>query len=355
VPLPLAHFKKEAKDILKKTGIKDSLYIGKDTIFLVYIDSTRLQPAISLDVFFEFSGSDVLSMELIPFELDFITENDDSLAIDIFKEIKPKGSKLYFSEPMFTCLIRNYIGSNTDLHVEYIRAIGEEGTQDAIFNNNTSSCIIKLPEAPEPYAYTEKLEFFDKDNGALDQLFLVDPDYIKYRFRAEVLPPDDGNPHFIVKDKYIDITYEAKLPIAFNPGTRLVNNDTLSLNLSDTGILENIDDFTLWMKFSNKLPAVTELEIVFLDENKQRIPEFKEKDFMIDASEVNINGYAEEGKVVSDLEISFTPEERQKLEKINYIIINYIVRSKDDRKANLHPSDYIEFKMEAYSKINIEL
>jgi hypothetical protein len=150
-----------------------------------------------------------------------------------------------------------------------------------------------------------------------------------------------------VKDKYIDLGYEVKIPLTFGGGTKLAGADTLDFDLSGESFVSNLDELKLWIDYENGIPMEVRLDIEFLDENKDKINSLG-KNFAMAASSASS---ASKGSFV----FQFEKTEFDNAKKAHYVILKttLAVSAGENSEFSIRPSNYIKMKLSAYSKINI--
>jgi hypothetical protein len=151
-----------------------------------------------------------------------------------------------------------------------------------------------------------------------------------------------------VKDKYIDLGYEVKIPLTFGGGTKLAGADTLDFDLSGEKFVSNIDEMTLWIDYENGIQMKARLDIQFLDESKKKI-EGIDKYFEMPAS--SSSSAASKGSFT----LKLNKNEADKAKKARDIILKTTleVAPGENNEFSIRPSNYINLKLSAYSKVNI--
>jgi hypothetical protein len=196
---------------------------------------------------------------------------------------------------------------------------------------------------------------FDRTNGSTHELFSIAPERIACDFGVTLDVPDDGKHHFIVNGKYIDIDYELKIPMTFGPGTQLTSADTIKFDLSGEGFVNSLDELTLWINYENSLRTAIDLDVLFLDEYNNIIPSIR-KNFHINAAPSSRATTKElfDGNPATGLfTLKFNKNEIDDAQKARYVILKSTLKTSGNEDVNIHPKDYINFKLSAYSKVNI--
>jgi hypothetical protein len=349
--LPIGTLNTGIIDFLKGAGIEDQLQIGTDTIYVIYKGSMPLNLVSHID----FGNTNIIYN--IPANIRFsFDEVTSSIDIDIFKNLASKGNVLNLFNPQIHCTMHNYIGADITVNINSITSEGNGEQRQAEFSNGRN--IINIGSAPATNEYTAKKEIFDRANGNIHKLFENSPERISYDFSVDLTVPNDGNPHFIVKDKYMDVEYEVRIPLTFGSGTMLANADTLDFDLSGEGFINNIDNLKLWVDYANSLRATVDLDILFLDEYKREIPSIT-KHFQMAAAPASGRAIQRElpissiPPVTGTFKLSFNSNEFDDAQKAQYVVLKSILKTGNNESVNIHPADYINLKLSAYSKVNI--
>jgi hypothetical protein len=354
--LPIGNLKTGVNDFIKGAGIDDPLQASSDTLYFVYRSSISLSPSIPV---LDFDDNGV--MDNIPADIQFTIDGGRAdLAVSLFRNLESRGSALYFSNPKFYFTVHNYIGTDITVDINRIFSYNSRtGQQEtAVFDSEGSTSYrINVASAPAPHEYSVSNELFDRTKGRTDKLFSIAPERISYDLGITFDVPDDGNHHFLVRDKYVDIEYEIRIPFTLGPGTRLANVDTLEFDLSGEGFVNNIGNLTLWADYKNSLQTTIDLDFVFLDEYKHEIPDITRHFHMNAAPSVTRDVMPRPARQVAtgDFELQFNENEFDNARKAKYVILKSILRTDNQGNddVNIHPQDYIDLKLSAYSKINL--
>ncbi|MDR0385569.1 MAG: hypothetical protein LBH60_05790 [Prevotellaceae bacterium] len=356
--LPIGTVNTYIIDLIRSAGIEDPLITcdGNDTIFIEYEGS---MPLTTSDL--DFAGGDIITD--IPEGINFsFGETTASIDIDIFKNLAAGGSVIILSNPQIYFTMRNYMGVDITVDINGIKSEGNGQSKSAVFSNGATSYSIDIEGAESQGKYSERTEIFNRTNGRMNELFAIAPERILYDFGVTLTVPDDGKPHFIMKDNYIDVKYKLRAPLTFGPGTRLAGADTLDFDLSGDGFVNNIENLTLWIDYVNSLRTTVDLDILFLDEYKREIPGITRHFHMNAAAATAVastkdnyapgpGGQPAAGK----FSLSFNRNEFDDAQKAKYVVLKSIMvtdnRSNGD--VNIHLLDYIKLKLSAYSKVNI--
>lgn len=290
---------------------------------------------LDMNIFWGFLGNVVYSSEA------------DTIRLNFFNDVVPEGSKLYFSNPTVICKVLNYVGMSSTFYVNYAKAWSNDGLEQvfADFNGSPNYSFV-LDAAPQINQASENIEIFDRDNGGTNQLFLINPTYLSYSFsNSPILIP--GQNHFIVRNKYVDVAVEAKLPFHFDEGTFLITNDTMDLDLTGEDAIEDVKKMEVRIKYENFLPAAIKLDAVFLDEFYQPITSLNKK-FDVPAPTIDSEGYSTK-QSEGFLYINFIESDFADVTRVKYIQLKTRTVAFDSTsKMKFRPDDYIHVKADLY-------
>jgi hypothetical protein len=272
----------------------------------------------------------------------------------IFNALKKTASTLQFSDPSIKCDIYNYIGLGGTLTIDHIEtAAGNAPVHQAIFDGNKKTYNITLEQSQKPNTSAgRKTVQFDKNNGQIDQLFFGDkhPDSIRYAFSFQ---SNDAPGFLVVKDsKYIDVIAEARLPLTFNAGTVFNNNDTLDMDLSGSGPIQDIGNIVLWFDYENRFRVGVDLNIKFLDEKGNELPTLARHEKMEAAQWTNVaNAQPKQGTI----RIDFDEDILNDLRKTRRIVLATQTKTSGQQTGvSIHPQDYFQVGLSVYSKFEIK-
>jgi hypothetical protein len=342
--LPLGTFETEIMDLIKESGIpEDVLEVRGDTIYIVYEGSMSLKPDGTIP-----GLTNGEPLRPIPPGITLTFEGgQQEIEIDAFRDLASSGSALYPANPQVILGIKNYIGAEIDIDVNEISSYGNGSQKHATFGNGVTSYKIHVGGANVPNEYASQSVTFDKTNGKLDELFSIAPDLLSYDFSVDLNIPNDGKDHFIVGGKYVDLDYEIRIPLTFGARTKFVSDDTLDFDLSGDSFVSDLDELTLWIDYENGVRMTVNLDIVFLDENEDVIPNVK-RSFELKTAEAN-------QPAKGSNTFNFDKSEFEAAKKARYAILKTILKVDADGTAvNIRPTDYISLKLSAYSKVNFK-
>ncbi|MDR2626908.1 MAG: hypothetical protein LBC40_02625, partial [Dysgonamonadaceae bacterium] len=272
-------------------------------------------------------------------------------------------SALLFANPSFKCEVHNYIGIGATLTVENIQtyiAGNSSSYVAAYFNNEKPTYPIVLPPAPKPdnESSGKTTVLFDKNNGQIDQLFFRDPppNHIDYNFS---IIPSTGDGFFVKGGKkYIDVIVDARLPLSFNSGTRVYSVDTLELDLTTDIDLSAGQKFALFLDYENRFCVGLDLDVQFMDENKNPIPSLAQKNTM-EAADTWTN-IANAKPKTGSIQFVFEGNQLNDMKKVKYVAFKSDAKTagfgnpNSTETVNIHPDDYIKFTISAFGKFEIK-
>jgi hypothetical protein len=344
--LPIGTLNTNIIDFIRGAGTGDPLQIeiSADTVYIVYKDLMSLNPVSSIP---GLENADVITD--IPAGIRFAFDGGTAdIGMNLFKNLAAGGSILILANPIVYCTMRNYIGADVTIDINSVISEGSDQQKWAKFDNGNTGYSIDLGSAPEQNSYSSRNEIFDRTNGQMHELFSIAPELISFDFSVNLAVPNDGNPHFIVKDKYVDMAYEVRIPLTFGPGTQLVNADTLAFDLSGEGFINNIDNLTLWIDYTNSLRTTVDLDVIFLDGYRREIQGIT-KLFHMDAAATATQS------ATGLFPLTFDGNEFDNARKAQYAILKSVIKTdnQNNGSVNIRPADCINLKLSAHSKINI--
>jgi hypothetical protein len=312
--------------IAKKANFNHEVVVEGDTLFLLYNKT--------LNVYAD-KGAKV-----------------ETQTINIFDDIidgDGEGSVLYFSNPIFNCVVENDGDSQAELIINYVKGIRDSDTLGAVFNNRKDSTIMYIAGK-----HTDSTRF-DRDNGETNRIFrvgqypYVGPNETKYQFTLNKTGVDS-----------VHIDMRAKLPMTFDAGSRLVFKDTLPINLTASDVIsDNIETLIIRINYTNKLPLSGVIDVIFLDENNLPIAELDprsstlEKAGLTDIRIQNFNAGIATTEKTGKMYITFDKAEWEAAKGIKSILFKTTLANPDE---NIHfrPQDFLKLKVDFYMKGNIK-
>jgi hypothetical protein len=355
ITLPIGTINTSIIDFIEGAGI-NNFEVKSDTIYIVYEDNMSLDPQLTIN----YGGLDVITLPSpsyglpLGFNIPFgFSGGNGSIDIDVFKDLAASGSVLRPSDPRIYCTIHNYLGANININIDGITSYNENGErEDAIFSGGSTSSVISVGSAPAPNSETVHKVIFNKINGEMNRLFSNSPERLFFDFNVNLAVPENG---FIVKDKYIDLDYKVEIPMTFANGTQLAYADTLEFDLSGEDFINDLDELKLWIDYENRLQASISLNILFLDKYKNVIPGIAKENLTMNAAPPYSgtdmqNAPPTKGSLNP---VSFDQNKINDAKKTYYVVLKSILKIDGNNDVNIHPSDYINLKLSAYTKINI--
>jgi len=293
--------------------------------------------------------------------LDFLSSpgvnNIGIQPLNLFHDMAPEGSRIYFSNPIFDCKVENRGNIPITFNINFI--LGTKENYDSIaadFGNE--SYAISVP------ANKTIIHRFNRVNGETHRIFRIGdfesgigPDVMIYGFSHTGQNNDDIHAEMTVK-----------LPLAFDYGSKIVFNDTLSLNMSSydekyeegEGYGDHIETVILRLNYINKMPVGGVSEFVFFDRHglpiagiNDRILRFNRaslKNIQMPGFESNIATQEESGVMY----IHFEKSEWGAAKGIRAMMVRTTLANTD---KNIHflPEDFLQLKLDFYLKGNINL
>jgi hypothetical protein len=283
---------------------------------------------------------------------------------DLFGNSEILNNNLLFHNPLIEFSIQSNIGVPLKFIVDSIKAVDKNGYYPDIpggevwadFNGQKWAAL--LLETPTNVGDVELTnEYFDREHGATNRLFLIKPEYFKYDFHVEIdsLKADskknETKPHFLVAPLKLDMDVSARLRFWFDENTIYSRNDTLEIDLQTITIGKSIkvepEKFSIRFDFKNHLPLQVTAKAIFVDENNHEV--FRRENIIIESPDVDNEGYVLNEKSFL-LSIPFEGEDAENLRKSKKIILEYygaakdynITTNKSTKQINVKGSDYLD-------------
>jgi len=327
---PLGTIEYDVKRIVEKAS-NQHLIIDGDTIFLIY------------DADLEFGDGQGDAKKIVN--------------IDFFEEVTKTGSQVFFTNPIFDCTVENN-GTEAKFSIDYVT-----GQKDNAKDIQASFGVSKEPNVDINVPTGGSTRRFDRDFGATNEIFrLIDtitnevgPDRVEYAYKR---PPGRDD---------ITAKINLRLPMAFDAGSRLVFNDTLSLDLSAyTEESENIEMLVIRVHYTWKLPVgdPSSITCTFLDKDNSYLTAIPERKITLDKAKItqiampglanfyptNITEQASTGIIY----VKFEKSEFEAVKNIGAMKFKTVITNPDENIYFL-PSDYLQLKVDLYVKGNIKL
>ena len=322
---PLGTLRYTAMQIADKADINHDMVIEGDTLFLRYYT-----------------------------ELDFLAnpgeENYGSQSISVFKDVSD-GSILYFSNPVFNCMVKNSGDIPATFDLNHVTGT-KEGYPDISLDK---------PYAIPVAANQTVTQRFDRINGETHKMFRigdpetgVGPDIMIYYFSHTA----QSN-----ADMFADMT--VKLPLSFEQGSKIIFKDTLLMNL--TAYKDDTEDFEKYfesvvirLNYTNKMPVEGITEFIFLDKDNMPVNGLKPHTSKLNKSElkeVQMQGFKSnitQKETKGIMYIKFDKSEWKAAQNIASMLIKTTMGNPNE---NIHflPDDFMNFKVDFYIKGNVVL
>jgi hypothetical protein len=324
---PLGTIRYTALQIADKAKLNHDVVVEGDTIFLRYYT-----------------------------ELDFLvnpgSDNVGYQDINVFQDVKPDGSILYFSNPVFNCKVKN--SGNTPITFDIKLVLGMKEGYDSIPIDKSYTIVV-----PENQTIMQR---FDRVTGETHRIFQigdpetgVGPDIMKYYFSHNAQSNNDI---------FADMT--VKLPLSFDRGSKMIFRDTLSLNLeSYKDEAQDYDDYIekviVSLDYINKMPVDGITEFIFLDKNNVPVTGLHPRVSKLDRASLkpvpmqggdmtNITQKETNGTMY----IKFEKSEWEIAKNITSMLVKTTLAN-PDKNIHIRPDDFLQFKVKLYVEGNIKL
>jgi hypothetical protein len=261
---------------------------------------------------------------------------------------------LKFSNPQLHIRVTSNIGTYLSFRVDYIKAIVSTDSTIAPvyawFNAHTTNSVTEQfdskPASPSLWV-SKDFRTFDKDWGETNWLFenVNRPDMIEYKFSAwinQALVQKDPTPAFITPDAKLKVNISYKIPFQLNKGSYYDYQDTIPNIFSqiagvfDKYAADKISSATIVLNIKNGFPVQTQFTVQFLDSLGQKLLTDFEKNYTVQAGDVDANGIVQTGKETKQtITLLVTKAQLPELKKAKSIA--YSVRFLgEDVQSNIH-------------------
>ena len=327
VPLgfPLGTLRYTAMQIADKADLNHDLVVEGDTMFLRYYT-----------------------------ELDFLAEpgneNYGNQSISVFKDVSD-GSILYFSNPVFNCMVKNSGNIPATFDLNHVTGT-KEGFPDIS---------LEKPYAIPVAANQTVTQRFDRINGETHKMFRigdpetgVGPDIMIYSFSHTA----QSN-----ADIFADMT--VKLPLSFEQGSKIVFKDTLLMDLTaykeDSQDIEKyFESAVITLEYTNKMPVGGMAEFIFLNKDNMPVAGLKTHSSRLNTAElkeVQMQGFKSnitQKETKGSIDIKFDKSEWKAAQNIASMVIKTTMGNPN---KNIHflPDDFMKFKVKFFINGNIIL
>lgn len=204
--------------------------------------------------------------------------------------------KLPLADPQVKLDVTTKIAGNLDVNGSYIYVTNDEHPNDTVFALfdgqkghhyifDSPSTTIDIDRSTIGQSVTNQI-YFDKNEsrGAIDRLFLANPDHIGYKFAVNMYQPERA-PYQVrlTHDNDIHIRSIITMPFRFNKDLYVLKTDTLKYIELSAGLLDSLNhignesagveikSLKLVLNVANTIPVDMHLNMRFVDENFQPI------------------------------------------------------------------------------------
>ncbi|MCL2511313.1 MAG: hypothetical protein FWF09_04605 [Bacteroidales bacterium] len=274
--------------------------------------------------------------------------------ISIFDDITPNGGRLYFSNPIFNCQVKN--GSNDPITFGIKMSGTKDGYEDrpAVFSTGDTYSF------PVPSNQTV-VQRFDRENAQTHVVFRIgDPDV--------AIGPDlmvFGFSHDGPTNSGLSAEMTALLPMSFDAGSKAVFIDTMEMDV--ISYKEDYEDYEEYFEelvikicYTNKMPAGGVAEVMFLDENEMPLPGLKNRIFILEKAElreVQMQGFRSKITQKETVGLMYVTFDKSEWEIAKGVKSMKMVSTMGNPDENIHflPNDYLQFKVNFFGRGNINL
>lgn len=221
---------------------------------------------------------------------------------------------LKFSNPQLYISATSNIGTYLSFNIDYIKAFVSTDSSIspvyAWFNGHTTNSVAdqfdSKPARPGLWV-SKDFKPFDKDRGETNLLFenVNRPDMIEYKFSGGInkeLVQKDPTPSFITPDGKLKVYFTHIIPFQLNEGSYYEHQDTLRnivgeiANVFDKYTANRISSVAIILDVKNGFPVQTRFFVQFLDSLGRMLLTDLEKEYVVEAGNVDANGIVQPGK-----------------------------------------------------------
>ena len=253
----------------------------------------------------------------------------DTAAFNVFNSIKKGILNLNSATVAFT--VTNQFGVAMQANISNISSINTNNPSTVILsnipnqlnniyvpaahdNNGPNNPVVSISASPRTLT-------FNNSNSNITAFIGNLPGKLSYRLTAQVNPPPastgSGNNDFAYNGTSFSANLNMNVPLYFS-ASNLMLGDTVTLNLSTVGQLQNINKGNLILTATNSYPFSINLTATLLDANRQVIGTLFSNPGLIQVPPLDPNG-----KVISPLQsklyIPLTPQRVNNLQKARYV------------------------------------
>jgi hypothetical protein len=223
--------------------------------------------------------------------------------------------------------------------------------------------------APSPGEVGTSLLRIDNETmtPSVTDFMAFEPNQVKGKVSLEINPESDQS-NFISRGSSLDVNFEVELPI-YGSLADFSLIDTTEIDFGDVvdsaDDIQEIDQLDVRLFVKNALPIETGVQLVFLDDNFNRIDSlFAEPTTVIPAAPVDLSaavGSPDYGKVIGETETRIDvaiPRERiDPLKDVTQVIVEVFGNTSGNggNPIRLYPENFIEVNVAAKAIFNLEL
>jgi hypothetical protein len=298
-------------------------------------------------------GANILDLELSLQEMEFgalygdldskdISTNENVIQTDFLSEISSISNVEYFFEnPQFKLIFTNTMGVPIQFDVNNFRTYKSGQQTDEAINS-----AVAVESSSEGSVQTVEANF----DAAFKNIINRTPDSVAVQIDG-LLDPNDTQENFVTRDSYLQIGYEANLPLVFSLNG-LEINQTISLDGIDTQELE----YALF-KFSseNSLPIDLDFTADLLDEDSAFVMNLFEGRFLAGGTEAAPTSLSEIIRLVNNPDTGFN--ELEDLRQVRRIGIRAEVATTNNGSnvVSITSNANIQFNLALQAKYNVDL
>jgi hypothetical protein len=284
-----------------------------------------------------------------------------TLAQDLNLPLFTDDGSFLFANPKAILTIKSNIGAYLKFNIDSVKAYPKSNPSQKVYASfygspSTSELMGKKPAAPGLWV-TKKI-ILDKDYGATDLLFsnANKPDALEYKYIISIdNSTNDPTPKFITPDGAINILFKIQIPMYLKPGSYYEFKDTIRDAGEDiNSALEDaeVTNGSIFLTVSNGLPVKGKLTLVLKDSLGIDIPTTFEKEYDIDAPQVDAEGYVvESGITPQKIEIALNNDQLDDFKHSKDIVYKFRIDSRDaDSFIHFKKSDTFKVKLGLFVK-----
>ncbi|NCC98399.1 MAG: hypothetical protein EOL95_01680 [Bacteroidia bacterium] len=284
---------------------------------------------------------------------------------------------LPFYDPQINMIVENNIGIPANYTLDYVK-VSDSKTGESVyadFNGSMSTdFVLEYPSIDEIAGLTreELLNFdlsgiikttnktFDREYGQTNRLFTINCDTMEYHYTIRPLQTEVPVVSYFFDDSKMDLNVDTKLLCHFegnstdpNKNFYISSTDTIPLSIGeiDFGDITIADTTvaTVKMVHINHLPVGASAHMYFIDENNQKILTELERDIIINAAPVNVNGEVTESTAETKTYIKLNYEQFEIFSKnCKGMVLDYRVDNELMCNVWFKSNNWLDVKLGAY-------